>query len=220
MDDLIALRCPACGGQIQVEKDLEKIFCTHCGTQLLLTRGADGLLVPLKARDLNASARMQETEASLMMMETLEEQVKLLEQQVYSLKVAFWGQVMAGAVSKKYIGHVYKETDFIRRVNLYTKQLIGILAIDFKRVQLANDDLLDPAKLARSSIIGLTTPEELLAFYQFLIQPQGYDQVAYQLATVLHPITTLAPDLLQKTQKLKQLANQLYDQFVGSSQHE
>lgn len=35
MDDFIALRCPSCGGDLQVAKNLEKIFCNHCGTQLL-----------------------------------------------------------------------------------------------------------------------------------------------------------------------------------------
>lgn len=216
MDDIIALRCPSCGGEIQVEKDLEKMYCVNCGTQLLLKHGADGLLIPLKAQDLNASTRMMETETALLMMETLKEQIKVLQEQIHTLRIAFWSHVMLGGVNKKYIGHVYKETDAIRRVNQYTQQITGISAIEFNRVQLANDDLLDPEKLARSRIIGLTSPEELLAFYQFLVLPQGYDQTAYQLAVVLFPITTLAPDLIQKNQKMKQIATELFDEFVRS----
>ena len=216
MDDIIALRCPACGGQIQVEKNLEKMYCLHCGTQLLLKQGADGLLVPLLARDLNASARMQETETSLLTMQTLKEQIKDLEGQIRALRVAFWTLVMQGGVKKKYVGHTYKETDAIRRVNQYTQQIVGIPAIVIGRVQLSNDDLLDPEKLADSSSIGLTTAGELLAFYQYLIQPQGYDQTAYQMATALYPITSLAPTLLSKRQRYAQIAGELYEEFIRS----
>jgi hypothetical protein len=216
MDDIIALRCPSCGGHIQVEKNLEKMFCSHCGTQLLLKQGGDGLLMPLMARELSASARMKETEAALIMMETLKDQVKEMEGRVHALRIAFWTQVMQEGKKKTYAGHVYAETDAIRRVNLYAQQLTGIMAIEFRRVQLANDDLLDPEKLARSSILGLTTPDELLAFYQYIVQPQGYDQTAYRLATALFPITTLAPDIKAKKQKLKQVADELYEEFVRS----
>jgi hypothetical protein len=216
MDDIIALRCPSCGGEIRVETNLEKMFCIHCGTQLLLKQGSDGLLVPFMARDLNASVRMQETEATLLMMETLKDQVKELEWQVHAVRVAFWTQVMQGGAKKTYAGHIYSETDAIRRVNQYTRQLTGILAIEFHRVQLANDDLLAPEKLARSSIISLTTPDELLAFYQYIIQPQGHDQTAYRLAAALLPITTLAPDLKAKKQKMKQVADELFVQYMRS----
>lgn len=216
MDDIIALRCPSCGGEIQVEKNLEKMYCINCGTQLLLKHGADGLLVPFMAQDLNASTRMMETETALLTMETLRDQIKIIQEQIHALKVSFWSHVMLGGVNKKYIGHVYKETDAIRRVNQYTKQTTGIPAVELKRVQLANDDLLDPEKLAHSRIIGLTTPEELLAFYQYLVLPQGYDQTAFQLATVLFPITTLAPDLKLINQKLRLVATDLFDEFVRS----
>lgn len=216
MDDIIALRCPSCGGEIQVEKNLEKMYCVNCGTQLLLKHGADGLLIPLKAQDLNASTRLMETETALLMMETLKEQIKILQEQIHTLRIAFWSHVMLGGVNKKTIGHIYKETDAIRRVNQYTQKIAGISAIELNRVQLANDDLLDPEKLARSRIIGLTSPEELLAFYQYLVLPQGYDQTAYQMAVVLFPITTLVPDLMLKNQKLKQVATELFDEFVRS----
>ena len=214
MEAFIGLACPSCGGQVQVEKNLEKIYCTHCGTQLVMKQGADGLLVPFVARDLDASARMQETEAALLWMETLKGQVKELEAQVHAVRVAFWTQVMQGGAKKNFAGHVYSETDAIRRVNQYTRQLAGISAIEFRRVQLANDDLLAPEKLARSSIIALTTPDELIAFYQHLVQPQAYDQTAYRLAAALHPITALAPDLKEKKEKLKQVAGELFEEYV------
>ena len=216
MDDIIALRCPSCGGQIQVEKNLEKIFCLHCGTQLLMKEGSDGLLIPLMARDSNASDRTQETETSLLTMQTLKEQIKELDAQVRALRVAFWTVVMQGGVKKNYVGHTYKETDAVRRVNQYTQQMVGVSAIVLGRVQLANDDLLDPEKLADSFIIGLTTAGELLAFYQYLIQPQGYDQTAFQLATALYPITSLAPTLLSKRQRYDQAAADLYEEFIRS----
>jgi len=214
MDEFAALVCPSCGGQVQVEKNLEKIFCTHCGTQLVMKKGADGLLVPFVARDLDASARLKETETALIMMETLKGQVRELEEQVHAVRVAFWTQVMQGGVKKNFAGHVYSETDAIRRVNQYTRQLAGISAIEFRRVQLANDDLLAPEKLARSSIIALTTPDELIAFYQHLVQPQGYDQTAYRLAAALHPLNALAPDLREKKEKLKQVAGELFEEYV------
>lgn len=214
MNNLIALRCPSCGGSIQVEKNLEKMFCTHCGTQLLLKQGTDGLLAPLMARDLNASARMQETEAALLMLETLKSQVQELEAQAHAVRVAFWTQVMQGGAKKSLVGHVYSETDAMRRVNAYASKVAGVPVIVMSRVQLANDDLLAPEKLARSLIVALTTPDELLACYQNLIQPQGYDQTAYRLATALHPITLIAPDLKAKKEKLKQVADELFEEFV------
>ncbi len=214
MEDLIALHCPACGGNIQIEASLEKIFCTHCGTQLLLKHGADGLLVPLQARDLTASARMQETEAALILMDTLKAQVQESESQVQAVKVSFWKQVMHGGAKKSAVGHLYSETEATRRVNQYTRQVAGVPVIVFSRVQLSNDDLLAPEKLARSLIAALTTPDELLAFYKYLIQPQGYDQTAYQLATTLHPLTKLAPELKEKKERLKQVADGLFEQFI------
>ena len=32
-----SVKCPACGANIQVEEGKERIFCTYCGTQILIT---------------------------------------------------------------------------------------------------------------------------------------------------------------------------------------
>ena len=192
MDDIIALVCPSCGGKIQVEKDLEKMFCMHCGTQLLLRQGADGLLTPMMARDLNASAQLKETQNKLMVIEALKTQIKEMEAQAEATHQKF-----IEYVDQEIRNSAYFKTKTIKLLDQYAQQVTGkkiypsgVVYIDYKRSR-------------------LSTREDLVTLYQFITQPQRYDQTAYDLAQVLFPLIQVLPELQEKKQKLKKAMNEI-----------
>lgn len=205
MDDFIALRCPSCGGNIQVEENLEKIFCTHCGTQLLLKQGADGLLTPMMARDLTASARLKETQTSLMVVELLKTQIKELEEQGKKVRREFL------LYCKEHQMNTWgSESKTLKLVNRYTHQVTGKAQLTNAVIQQGLSKVGKPENwtyhievLENMNLPGLNTPAELLQLYQFITQPKNYDQEAYHLALVLHPITQIWPVLQKKRQELQ-----------------
>jgi predicted RNA-binding Zn-ribbon protein involved in translation (DUF1610 family) len=124
MNDFIPLRCPQCGGDIQVAKNLEKFFCTHCGTQLLLRQGTDGLLTPLMARDLTASATMKETQTSLMVIELLKSQIRELEEQSKKVRHVFFQCCVDHIAQNASMGtwFIFRDSKLFELVNRYTQQ--------------------------------------------------------------------------------------------------
>ena len=37
--ELVALKCPKCGGELEVHEGQKKTFCKYCGSQILLDDG-------------------------------------------------------------------------------------------------------------------------------------------------------------------------------------
>jgi DNA-directed RNA polymerase subunit RPC12/RpoP/prefoldin subunit 5 len=197
MDEFIALRCPSCGGNIQVEKNLEKIFCTHCGTQLLLKHGADGLLTPMMARDLTASAQLKETQNAMMVIDLLKKQIGELEGQVTQLRKALF-EYYNLMMKTKLINPVKK------MIVQYSK-VIGIPQPFDDAGPLGKNlvrDCIPDALLARNTP-GFNTAEDMARFFNFIVQPQNYDKEAQKLATLLQSITKIWPELNKAKQDLK-----------------
>jgi len=188
MGDFIALRCPSCGGDIHVEKNLEKMFCTHCGTQLLLKQGADGLLTPMIARDLQASAQLKETQNTLMVIEILKSQIKELEEQANKAQKNFGDYISVQLIGKGLTFYNKKAKKIIDQCSL---QFTGKANHDFY----GNSDL---------NKFPLATREDLLQLYQFITQPQRDDKTAHEMAQALYPLVQIELELQEKKQKLKQ----------------
>lgn len=202
MDDFIALRCPSCGGNIQVERTLEKMFCTHCGTQLLLKQGADGLLTPMMARDLKASAQLKESQNAMLVIELLRNQIRELEAQAKMVQDNFWEYVL---------DHV--STSVTRLIDRYAQQVTGkkqlARSLGRSRVEDGKGAFhIDREKMAHG-VVGLSTLEDLTRLYQFITMPQNYDQTAYEMAQVLYPLVKIMPDLQDKQRKLKKLMDEI-----------
>jgi len=221
MEDFIALRCPSCGGHIQVEKNLEKIFCTHCGTQLLLKQGADGLLTPMMARDLTASATLKETQTALMVIDLLKSQIKELEEQSKNIRHAFFQYCVDYIAHNATLGifFIFRDGKLFELINRYTQQATN-------RAQLTQETYNKLPKRKSGTfplpphaedwealnIPGLNTLEDFFRLYQFINQPQisqQYGQYAKNLICVLQPITQIGSEWQEKKQRLKKAMDSL-----------
>lgn len=217
MDAFIALRCPSCGGSIQIEKDLEKVFCTHCGTQLILGQAADGLLVPLKARELTASAALKDARTAQMLIAYFKEQIAGLEAEATQLRITFlqycvdhlWGDGATGFGG---------ESKTNKLINLYTQSVTGKPQLTRKLLTKTGWAEKEGAhgfygwhmdKVFALNIPALNTVEDLFRLYQFITQKQYYDQIAYELARAIHSITRIFPELQENRRKLKQVMDKM-----------
>jgi len=200
-----------------MEKNLEKIFCTHCGTQLLVKQGADGLLTPMMARDLTASAKLKETQAAMMVADLLKTQIKELEEKASSLRKAFFEFCYSHVFYYQYMPRLRKTLE------AYQKSL-GLAPGSFKdaisscvyRILINDPGLypkieypLDYDKLLAKNTPGCNTADDFLRIYQFITQPAYYEKEAYQLALILQPITQIAPELQKKKQELQKALDSL-----------
>ncbi len=217
MDEFIALRCPSCGGSIQAEKNLEKLFCTHCGTQIILGQAADGLLVPLKARELTAAAALKDARTGQMLVAYFKERLSELENEAAQLRIAFlqycvdhlWGDGATGFGG---------ESKTNKLINLYTQSVTGQPQMTIKMLKNAGWYEKEGAhgfygwhmdKVYALDIPALNTAEDLFKLYGFITQKQYYDRVAYELARAIHPITRIFPELQSTRQKLKQVMDKM-----------
>lgn len=217
MDDFIALRCPSCGGSIQVEKNLEKMFCMHCGTQIILGQAADGLLVPLKARELTASAALKDARTAQMLIAYFKGQIAEMEEEAEQLRMAFMQYCVDRCVGEA--GTVFGgESKTNKLINLYEQSVTG-------RPQLTRKLLLKTGwyekegahgfygwhmdKVYALDIPALNTAEDLFRLYGFITQKQYYDKIAYELARAIFPITRIYPALQENKQKLKRVMDKM-----------
>ncbi len=213
MADIIALRCPACGGHIQADRNLEKLFCIHCGTQLILGQGADGLLMPLKARELKASANLKNARTAQMLIAYFKDQLAALEDEAAQIRIAFLQYV---------VDHLVGEKDTVFGGESRTNKLISLYSqLVTGKPQLTRKLLLDAGwhekqgahgfygwhmdKVFALNIPSLNTAEDLFKLYQFITQPQYYDKVAFELARAIYPITHVYPEIVDNREKLKKV---------------
>lgn len=219
MDEFIALRCPSCGGSIQVEKNLEKLFCTHCGTQIILGQAADGLLIPLKARELTASAALKDARTAQMLIDYFKERTSELESDASQLRIAFlqycvdhlWGDGATGFSG---------ESKTNKLINLYTQSVTGQPQMTRKLLLKTGWYEKEGArgaygwhmdKIYALDVPALNTAEDLYKLYGFITQKQYYDKIAYELARAIFPITRIFPELQSTRQKLKQVMDKMTD---------
>lgn len=217
MNDFIALRCPSCGGSIQVEKNLEKIFCTHCGTQLILGQAADGLLVPLKARNLNASIALKDAKTAQMLVSYFKKQVATLESEAAQLRITFL-QYCVDHLYRDGAPSSYGDSKTNKLINKYTQAVNGksqvSRALFEKTGWYQKDGKRNPSgwqmeKVFALDLPALNTAADLYNLYTFITQKQYYDQISSSLANAIYPITRIFPELQENKQKLKQVMDKM-----------
>lgn len=210
MSNFIALVCPSCGGHIQTDKDLEKLFCVHCGTQLIIGQGADGLLVPLKARALKASTALKDAHTAQMLIDYFKERIADLESEASQLRRTFlqycvdhlWGDGATG------FGGDSKTN---KLVNQYAQMVSG-------KPQLTRKLLMDAGwaekkgahgfygwhmdRVFALNIPALNTPQDLFNLYQFVQQRQKTDKVAFELARAIQPASRIFLEIQANREKL------------------
>lgn len=208
MNDFIALRCPSCGGNIQTEKNLEKIFCNHCGTQLLLKQGADGLLIPMMARELIASAKLKESQTAMMVADLLKSQIKELEEKAAQIRKAFFEFCYPNVFFYKNMPHLRKTLEaYQMSLGLARGSFAGAISacivVDLPGLFNGREFTMDYEKLLARNTPGFNTADDLLNIYQYISQAKNFEKGANQLALILQPITQIVPELQKKKQELK-----------------
>jgi DNA-directed RNA polymerase subunit RPC12/RpoP len=199
MSEFLAMNCPSCGGQLSIQSDLQKFFCNHCGTELLLKQDHDGILTPIKARDLQASAKLKEIQFSVTAMELLKSQIAEIEGEIKKVRRTFleyYPTIYSGALNKKYFSDYEKEKN---------------LPVQLSRLCASYWD--NWMNYIEKEIPGYSSAEELIEFSQFIQRPKyRRDKYIITLISILEPLPPLAEKLHQKKTQLERMLDQAIDQ--------
>jgi len=197
MVDFIQMKCPSCGGQLQAQRDTQKMFCMHCGTELMLRQDDAGSLIPIQAREIRASAKLKEIHYSMATMDLLKSQINELEAQVKQIRYAFLDYLpFAYRNSMKFIKS-HRDYEKENNVPFSLNVLLGKYGDDW-RSYIQNND-----------IPGYSTPDEMIAFSHFIVRPK-YKQDKYMAAIlkILEPLPPLAEELKNKKAQLNTMLEQ------------
>lgn len=195
MSDFIEMNCPSCGGQLQAQKDMQKMFCMHCGTELMLKQDDAGSLIPIKAREIQASTKLKEIHYSMATMDLLKSRIAELEEQVKQIRRTFleyYQTIYTSAWNRKYFSDYEKEKKLpVNMENLYANYF-----------DTWNDYI-------ECNIPGYTTPSELVAFSHFIVRPK-YKQDKYieTILAILEPLAPLDEELKNKKAQLNAMLEQ------------
>jgi len=204
MSEFIAMNCPSCGGQLSIQSDLQKFFCNHCGTELLLKQDHDGILTPIKARDLQASAKLKEIQFSVTAMELLKSRIAEVEKEIRKIRRTFleyYPTVYASSYSwngPKYFTDYEKEKNLPNPLGWLLGNCPGGDWKDY---------------IEKEEIPGYSSAEELIEFAQFVQRPvYKRDKYVTTILTILEPLPSLAEQLKQKKQQLDAMLEQAINQ--------
>ncbi|MHB8806286.1 MAG: hypothetical protein ACYC59_01735 [Anaerolineaceae bacterium] len=195
MVDFIQMNCPSCGGQLQAQRDMQKMFCMHCGTELMLKQDDAGSLIPIKAREIQASTKLKEIHYSMATMDLLKSRIAELEEQVKQIRRTFleyYQTIYTSAWNRKYFSDYEKEKKLpVNMENLYANYF-----------DTWNDYI-------ECNIPGYTTPSELIEFSHFIVRPK-YKQDKYieTILAILEPLAPLAEELKNKKAQLNAMLEQ------------
>ena len=199
MVDFIQMNCPSCGGQLQAQRDMQKMFCMHCGTELMLKQDDAGSLIPIKAREIQASTKLKEIHYSMATMDLLKSRIAELEEQVKQIRCIFleyYQTIYTSAWNRKYFRDYEKENKLpVNMENLYANYFDTW------------DDYIE------RNIPGYTTPSELIEFSHFIARPK-YKQDKYieTILMILEPLPPLAEELKSKKAQLNAILEQTIEQ--------
>jgi len=199
MSEFLAMNCPSCGGQLSIQRDLQKFFCNHCGTELLLKQDHDGILTPIKARDLQASAKLKEIQFSVTAMELLKSQIAEIESEIRKVRRTFleyYPTIYSGALNRRYFSDYEKEKN---------------LPVQLSKLCVSYWD--NWMNYIEKEIPGYSSAEELIEFAQFVQRPKyRRDKYIITLISILEPLPPLAEKLYQKKALLERMLDQAIDQ--------
>jgi DNA-directed RNA polymerase subunit RPC12/RpoP len=191
MTDFIVLRCPSCGGDIQVEQSMDMCYCLHCGTKLMLKKTeVDGQLAQLAA-----------VQAAMLSSDLLKEQINGLEAKAHSIRKAFF---------EFYSSYIfYNKLPRLSKVLEEYQVNLGLEPGHFREAFAScgyfdsSEYRFDIARLTDKEIRGFTTPEEFFALYQYIIQPAYNDDETHQLVSIIQPIAQIHAELQAKKAELE-----------------
>lgn len=190
MGEFIALTCPSCGGQLQIQNNLQKCFCAHCGTELLLKQDDHGMLIPIQARDLQASAKLKEIQFSVTATELLKSQIVVLEEQFNQIRNNFMANIITIRGARCFKDYE-KENHISPGINRFCV--------------LNWDHWFDP----QWNIMGYTTIDDFITLSQFLQLPQ-YQKEKYLLPILksFEALPAIAEEMKAKKAQLKNMLEQ------------
>ena len=197
MADFIQMNCPSCGGRLQAQPDMQKLFCMHCGTELMLRQNDAGSLIPIKAREIQASAKLKEIHYSMATMDLLRSQITELEEQVKQIRFAFLD----------YLPFAYRSSmKFIKSHRDYEKENNVPFSLN---VLLGKYGDIWRSYIQNNNITGYSTPDEMIAFSHFIVRPK-YKQDKYMatILKILEPLPPLAQELKNKKEQLNTMLKQ------------
>lgn len=207
MGEFINMTCPSCGGQLQAQKNMQKIYCMHCGTELLLKQDHEGVLITIKARDLQASAKLKEMQFSASALEMLKMQINELEAQVKQIRNSLL-KFCDIYTYRKYYSKYEKEQNL--PVSLRScHDRSWSLYVDRKGSE--PDDWLK--HFLDSDIPGYTKADDLMNLLEFLEKPEyDDDKNVKQMLLVLEPLRATVDELKKKKAQL----NRILDQAINN----
>ncbi len=195
MSEFLAMNCPSCGGQLSIQSNLQKFFCNHCGTELLLKQDHDGILTPIKARDLQASAKLKEIQFSVTAMELLKSQIAEIESEIRKVRRTFleyYPTIYSGALNRRYFSDYEKEKN---------------LPVQLSKLCVSYWD--NWMNYIEKEIPGYSSAEELIEFAQFVQRPKyRRDKYIITLISILEPLPPLAEKLSLKKAQLEHMLDQ------------
>ncbi len=195
MSEFVAMTCPNCGGELQVKKDLQKYFCMYCGTELVLKQDSQGMFSTIRARDLQASAKLKEIQFSMATIELVKSQIVDIEKEIKRIRQTFLD----------YYPKIYKGALYTKFFSDYQKA--NKIPIKISDVYVENMDKW--SSFIEGNIPGYTTANELLRFMQVLQSPKyKKDKYVTMMLAILEPLPSLAEQLDRKKAQLNNMLEQ------------
>ena len=190
MSDFVNMSCPACGGQLQVQKDMQKYFCIHCGTELLLKQDDAGVFSTIQARNLQASAKLKEMQFSIAAMDLLKSQIAELEGQFTIIRNNFLTNIVSIRGER-----CFKDYEKEYHISPGISQFCT----------LNWDNWFNPDW----NIMGYTSIDDFLVLARFLQRP-AYQKKKYlvPILSSFEPLLAIAEELKAKKAQLKQMSDQ------------
>ena len=196
MSNFIEMNCPSCGGQLQAQRDMQKMFCMHCGTELMLKQDDAGSLIPIKAREIQASTKLKEIHYSMATMDLLKSRIAELETQIRQIRDTFleyYQVIYQSSIYKKYFRDYEKEN----------KIPVSIDSLYSSNYETWHN------YIVQRNIPGYTTPSELVAFSHFIVRPKyRRNKNIETILTILEPVGPMAEELKNKKAQLNAMLEQ------------
>jgi len=178
-----------------VNQDLEKFFCNHCGNQLLLRHGADGLLIAQRVKELQASTNLKEMQTILVAMDAVKSQIAQIEAKGKELRTVFL-RLYRDSLAKDMGQKLYKA------INKYLAEARGYPEYTQKTVWSI------PREIYTEQYRGMETIEDFYLLYTYFSQMRP-NAIQAQILQTLVPVLSLWQQLMGKKAELEHLQEEV-----------
>lgn len=195
MSEFISLICPSCGGHVRADQMLEKFFCNHCGTELLLRQDDDGVLSTYRVQELQASTKFKELQTTKVAIDAVKEQINQIEEQSSELHSTFLRMYLDNLrknLGQKLYKAVNKYLNNERGFSEYTQKYLWNIPPDFYTQKHR----------------GMETIEDFFKLYTYF-SIKSNDKICSQIAQSLLPVVKLQEQLKEKKAELERLQDEI-----------